>query len=100
MNINVPESARDHFWNEPPEGSWEFWSFRFKPPCKVGDELIFRFDKRPVAKAVVAKIEPPGQTACEGTGRFRNGWKVFWTPESFEILPEIKERINQKGEPI
>jgi len=90
MNINVPESAREHFWEEPPPDNWEFWSFRFKPPCEVGDEIIFRFDKEPVAKAVVAKIEPPGKSACESTGRFSRGWKVFWTPETFIDLRGAK----------
>ena len=86
MNINVPHFAIDHFWEEPPEGSWEFWSFRFPPPCKVGDPLNFRFCGTIIAKAVVAKIEKPGQSKCDGTGRFERGWKVFWTPESFVDL--------------
>lgn len=86
MNINVPEWARGEFWEEPPAGSWEFWSFRFPPPCAVGDPLVFRFDGEPVARAVVAKIERPGESACEATGRFRSGFKVFWTPESFMDL--------------
>lgn len=86
MNINVLESARDHFWEEPPPGATEFWSFRFKPPCNVGDELIFRFDRVPVAKAVVYLVQAPGQSACEATGKFRGGWKVFWLPETFVDL--------------
>lgn len=83
MNVNVPQWARGHFWEEPPKGSWEFWSFRFKPPCNIGDELIFKFDGVPVAKATVARVERPGQSSCEATGRFLNGWKVFWKPETF-----------------
>lgn len=83
MNINVPQWAREHFWQEPPADHWEFWAFRFPPPCKVGDPLLFRFDGQVVARAVVAKIESPGQSECASTGRFRGGWKVYWTPESF-----------------
>lgn len=86
MNINVPEFARSHFWHEPPAGSHEFWSFRFPPPCKVGDPLVFRFDGRPVARAVVHRIERPGQSECEATGRYRSGWKVYWLPETFVDL--------------
>jgi hypothetical protein len=86
MNINVPESAQGHFWEEPPEGSEEFWAFRFRPPCQVGDELIFRFDGQPIARAKVSRIEVPGQSECTGSGLFRNRWKVFWRPESFEDL--------------
>lgn len=83
MNINVPEFARDHFWEEPPPGHQEFWSFRFPPPCKVGDTLNFRFDGLIVAHATVERIEAPGQSKCAGTGRFERGWKVFWLPETF-----------------
>ena len=84
MNINVPEFARDHFWEEPPANSEEFWGFRFPPPCKVGDPLHFRFDGRIVATARVSRIEQPGQSSCEGTGRFGGTYKVFWTNESFK----------------
>ena len=54
MNINVPEWAQGEFWHEPPAGSWEFWSFRFPPPCTVGDTLIFRVAGQPVAEAICA----------------------------------------------
>jgi len=83
LNVNVPESARDHFFEEPPEGSFEFWSFRFRPPCQVGDTLYFRFDGKVVATATVLSIEKPGKSVCEATGRFGRGWKVFWDPKSF-----------------
>ena len=86
MNINVPAWARDHFWEEPPLGSQEFWSFRFPPPCKPGDPLYFRFDGIIVAEAIVDRVEAPGRSECEGTGRFKAGWKVFWTQESFVDL--------------
>lgn len=86
MNINVPLWARDEFWQEPPPGTMEFWGFRFPPPCAVGDRLIFRFDGRAVAEATVARIEPPGASECEHSGRFRNRWKVFWTQESFHVV--------------
>lgn len=84
MNINVPKWAEEHFWDEPPKGDWEFWAFRFRPPCEVGEILYFRFDKKKiVARAKVAWIEPPGQSKCEHSGEYKNHWKVFWQPESF-----------------
>ena len=86
MNINVPDWAREHFWVEPPSGSQEFWGFRFRPPCSAGDKLYFRFDGTVVATATVDRIEAPGRSKCEGTGRFGNVWKVFWTNESFEKI--------------
>lgn len=86
MNINVPVQARAHFWEEPPPGSQEFWSFRFPPPCKPGDRLAFRFDGQIMAEAVCDRIEAPGLSECEGTGRFRGGYKVVWNPETFRDL--------------
>lgn len=80
MKINVPDRV------EPPVGNWEFWAFRFKPKAQVGDEITFLMDKKPVAKAVVAKIEKPGQSECETTGKFKHLWKVYWKPESFKDL--------------
>jgi hypothetical protein len=88
MNINIPISVWEHFWQEPPPSSMEFWSFRFMPRSAIGDEILFHFDKKLVAKAIVATIEKPGQSACEATGRFQNGWKVLWDPATFVDLRE------------
>jgi hypothetical protein len=96
MNINVAPFARQHFWEEPPPGSEEFWAFRFPPPCKVGDPLVFRFDGAPVARAVVSRIEQPGRTRCDGTGRFSSTWNVFWTPESFEDLRQTQAKVEPR----
>jgi len=84
MNINVPESEQEHFWVEPPAGNEEFWAFRFPPKAQVGDTITFRMEKKPVAEAVISRIEKPGQHECEATGRFKNRWKVYWSPESFK----------------
>jgi hypothetical protein len=92
MNINVPAFALDHFWEEPPPGSWEFWSFRFQPPCKVGDPLYFRFNGTIIAEAVVAKIERPGESECDRTGKYRSGHKVYWAPDSF-----VDRRLEPSG---
>jgi len=83
MNINVPDWAMQHFGDEPPAGSMEFWSFRFQPPCMVGDTLFFRSRGKIIARATVELIEQPWLSKCDGSSRFHSGWKVFWTPESF-----------------
>jgi hypothetical protein len=86
MTVNIPPQAIDHFWEEPPQGSYEFWAFRFKPKCKIGDLIIFNFNKKVVATATVLSIQAPDQSECEQTGRFKSRWKVFWHPESFKKL--------------
>jgi hypothetical protein len=99
MNVNVPPSARDHFWEEPPPGSIEFWSFRFPPPCKVGDPLVFRFDGVPVARAIVHRIEKPGLSRCERSGGFESGWKVYWLPDSFVDLRRSEPELPLRSVP-
>jgi hypothetical protein len=84
MKINVPEEAISHFWEEPPEGNCEFWAFRWPVKAKVGDSIYFYFKKSLIASSVIAKIEKPGESECELTGRFKNLWKVYWKPESFK----------------
>lgn len=86
MNINVPPQAQDEFWDEPPEGHWEFWGLRFKPKCEIGDKITFHFNGEAVAEAIVAKVERPGSTECAHTGRFKSLWKVYWRPDSFRDL--------------
>lgn len=87
MNINVPQWAEDHFWDEPPEGACEFWAFRFPPPCKVGDPLVFKMRGVVVARAVCYEIELPGVSRCSHTGAFGPTYKVFWKPETFVEIP-------------
>lgn len=84
MRINVPKWAEAHFWDEPPEGSMEFWAFRFMPMTHVGDGIEFFIGGKLVARAVVYKIERPGESSCDRTGGWANRWKVYWSPESFE----------------
>jgi len=84
MKIHVPRSDREYFWEPPPEGAANFWSFKSKPRCKIGDELLFMFDGRPVARARVSGIEPPGIPWREGESF--NQWKVFWHQKSFQAL--------------
>jgi len=91
MKITVDNSVLDHFWEEPPLGSWEFWAFRWPVKAKVGDPIFFYFNKQLIAKAVIALIEPPGKSECERTGKYNNRWKVFWTQESFEKVHTAKE---------
>lgn len=83
MKINVPKQARDHFWEEPPPDSREFWGFQWPPKAKVGDPIFFLFDGVVVAEAVIHEITKPGIGKCERTGGFGSSWKVWWTPESF-----------------
>ena len=81
--IRVPPIALEHFWEEPPEDTWEFWGCREQPDCAPGDILTFTVAGIPVAAAQVHHVEEPGQSACDRTDYWRNAYKVFWTPESF-----------------
>ena len=83
FKIEVPKSVRDHFWEEPPVGNWEFWAYRSRPNVLPGEKIVFTFDHAPVATAVVHHIEEPGKTKCENTGKYEKHHKVYWLPNSF-----------------
>jgi hypothetical protein len=86
LNITVPSSEIDngHFWQEPPPNTEEFWAFIWPVRAKVGDPIYFNLDRKPIAEAVISRIEKPGESQCAETDRFLNRWKVFWTQESFK----------------
>jgi hypothetical protein len=86
LRINVPKSAQRHFWDEPPPNTTEFWAFRSRPDCKVGELIGFYFGEKKVAEAKVAIVEAAGFSQCEHSGRFKNHWKVFWLLETFKDL--------------
>jgi len=86
FKIEVPKSVRKHFWEEPPEGNWEFWAFRNRPNALSGEKIVFTFDAAPVAAAVVHHVEEPGKTKCENTGKFEKHFKIYWEPQTFRRL--------------
>ena len=95
MKINVPEKARAHFWKEPPPDHEEFWAFRWKPSvAKAGDAVYFLFDGVIVAEAIISRIEKPGESQCEGTGKFKSMWKVYWGADSFKDLRKEAQRVS------
>jgi hypothetical protein len=96
MNITVPPAEAEHFWQEPAENMEEFWAFRWPVKAQVGDRVVFNLNKKPIAEAVISRIEKPGEHECETTGRFLNRWKVYWTPESFKKI-ETKTAALQRS---
>jgi len=96
--INVPAGAVAHFWEEPPAGHEEFWAFGKRPDAEPGQGIEFLIRGELVAEAVVGRVEEPGRTKCEGTGKFGNQWKVFWPPESFrDLRPVLQWEVEGKG---
>jgi hypothetical protein len=86
FKIEVPKSVREHFWEEPPVGNWEFWAYRHRPSALPGEKIVFTFDHAPVATAVVHHIEEPGKTKCENTGKYEKHHKVYWEPQTFRRI--------------
>lgn len=83
MHIEVPQNVRDHFWDEPPAHNLEFWAFKGRPSVLPNEKVYFTFDKMPVAETVVLKIEKPGESKCELTGKYEKHWKLYWEPAKF-----------------
>jgi GNAT superfamily N-acetyltransferase/RNA:NAD 2'-phosphotransferase (TPT1/KptA family) len=82
LYIEVPKSERNHFW-EDKRAKYEFWAFKNSPRALIGEQIIFTFDKKPVATAVVSHFEEPGKSKCDSTGRFEDRHKVFWDTKTF-----------------
>lgn len=86
MKIDVPLEARERFLKESSDRAVDFWPFRSRPRCQIGEEVLFLFDGRLVAQAVVSGIEPPGIALWDDSGRFINHWKVFWHQRTLRVL--------------
>lgn len=86
LHIEVPRASRGHFWDEPPAGNLEFWAFKDRPKAFVNEKIVFTFNRKPVAEATVLKIEAPGHTKCEQTGKYEKHHKIFWDPQGFKKL--------------
>jgi hypothetical protein len=67
MYIDVSESELDHLQ----DGHYDVHTLQ---ECKLGDEVVFRVNKRPVARAIVDRIE-----------KFE-GYRFYWQPHTFEKL--------------
>lgn len=78
------------------------WSLgRYPPPVDVGDDLIFRTDGAPVARALCRRIYEPGEFDCmmhDGSRKLR-GWKVLWYQPDFEDLRPLN-LAKSFGKPI
>ena len=81
--IEVPADSRNHFWDRA-EGNLEFWAFKDRPRAFYGQKIIFTFDHQPVAEAKVLKMEEPGRSKCDSTGKYEKSWKVFWDSKEFK----------------
>jgi len=81
--IEVPKDSRGHFWDEPPAHNLEFWAFRSRPPVLMNEKVYFTFDRMPVAETTVLKVEKPGESLCELSGKYEDHWKLYWEPKQF-----------------
>jgi len=77
--IEVPREQRKTFF-VPAKTPLVYWAFKNRPRVFVKEKLIFTFDKKPVAEAIVLKIENPGH----GEGEHKSWYKVFWKPSTFK----------------
>jgi 2'-5' RNA ligase len=82
FQIEVPKESRDHFSQESVKGMLEFWAFKDRPRCFVNERIVFTFDGRPFAEARVLRIEEPGNSACAQTKKYRDYYKVLWSPNT------------------
>ena len=85
MNINIPPDSEQWLFGDHGDADGAKWSFKYRPPCEVGDPIIFRFGGKAVAKAIVHLILQPGELdgwAHHGK-RYLSGHKVVWLWSTF-----------------
>src|SRR5271157_2297621 len=77
--IEVPQDRRKGFFAAP-KAPLVFWAFKNRPRVFISEKLIFTFNGKPVAEALVAKVEGPGK----GEGEYQKWHKVYWKPVTFK----------------
>src|SRR5271163_3995562 len=85
--IEVPQARRKKFFIRP-KSPLEYWAFKNRPRAFINEQIIFTFGGKPVAEAMVVKIEPPGH----GEGEHKEWHKVYWKPSRFK-----KFRVASEG---
>jgi 8-oxo-dGTP pyrophosphatase MutT (NUDIX family) len=76
--IEVPKDRRKGFFAVP-KAPLVYWAFKNRPRVFINEKLIFTFGGKPVAEALVAKIEGPGK----GEDEYKAWHKVYWKPTTF-----------------
>ena len=97
--IEVPKDSRGHFWDEPPAHNLEFWAFKGRPAVLPNEKVYFTFDKMPVAETTVLKVEKPGESICELTGKYEKHWKLYWEPKQFTKYARDKAPVVKTAAP-
>jgi 8-oxo-dGTP pyrophosphatase MutT (NUDIX family)/GNAT superfamily N-acetyltransferase len=97
LMIEVPKHLRKGFWKRP-NNALHYWAFKNRPRAFVEEKIIFTFNRKPVAQAVVLKIEGPGH----GEGEYKHWHKVYWNPSHFQKFkgvtasePKIEKLTSQ-----
>lgn len=90
--IEVPQERRKTFWTRP-EGKLEYWAFKNRPRAFNSEPIIFTFDRKPVAQAVVLRVEAPGK----GTGEYKDWHKLYWNPTTFVKYRNVTASAKKAG---
>jgi 8-oxo-dGTP pyrophosphatase MutT (NUDIX family)/GNAT superfamily N-acetyltransferase len=92
LMIEVPKDLRKGFWNRP-DDVLHYWAFKNRPRAFVDERIIFTFNRKPVAQAVVLKVEAPGN----GTGKYKHWHKVYWHPSHFQKFRAVTAAEKTAG---
>jgi 8-oxo-dGTP pyrophosphatase MutT (NUDIX family)/RNA:NAD 2'-phosphotransferase (TPT1/KptA family)/GNAT superfamily N-acetyltransferase len=88
--IEVPKERRKTFFVRP-KTPLEYWAFKNRPRVFLNEQIIFTFGGKPMAEALVVKIEGPGT----GEGEYKHYHKVYWKPSRFR-----KFRVTAAEDPF
>ena len=86
--IEVPKDRRKGFFVAP-KAPLVYWAFKNRPRVFISEKLVFTFNGKPVAEALVAKVEGPGK----GEGEYQKWHKVYWKPVTFRRFRVAAEDV-------
>jgi 8-oxo-dGTP pyrophosphatase MutT (NUDIX family)/GNAT superfamily N-acetyltransferase len=99
LMIEVPKPHRKGFWTRP-RNKLHYWAFKNRPRAFINEKIIFTFDRKPVAQAVVLKIEAPGKQE----GEYKHWHKVYWNPNHFQkfrgVTAAVPEDLSEVQRPV
>lgn len=81
VNVYCTANQVGRLFLPPVGGAFDCWTLGFEPRCAVGDAVLFRFQSRVVARAVICKVEQRFNRRGEP-----RGWAIVWESSTFEDL--------------
>jgi hypothetical protein len=100
VKINIPANEQAWLFDVDPNCECCWSMGRYPPPCDIGDDLLFRFDGRLVARAICRGILKRGERygRSHDVSRHLTGNKVVWWRSELEDFRSVE--ATKFGKPL